>query len=98
RGPNTTMTTTPYRSYTDRMEVTLPEGEVDGLRIEKFEVEGNELWNLRAALRYDRGCNPGTYTRLMDYADMQVDGHPQIWMSDTTAERDDHKEPVAHIQ
>lgn len=89
-----------YVSYTDRMQVTVPEGEVDGLRVERFEVTGNELWNLRAALREDRGCVPGTYTRLIDYKEENLDAglHPVLWMSDTTAERDDHKEPVAHIQ
>lgn len=85
-------------SYTDRMQVTVPEGEVDGLRVERFEVKGNELWNLRAELRGGRGCIPGVYTRLLDFNDMQSDGRPQLWMSDTTAERDDHKAPVAHIQ
>jgi hypothetical protein len=86
------MTTTDYRYYTDRMEVTVPEGEVDGLRVERFEVTGLEGWNLRAMIREDRGCDPGTYTRLVGRK------NDVMWMSDTTAERNDHKEPVAYIQ
>lgn len=88
-----------YRMFTDRMTVTVPEGEVDGLRVEKFEVTGQELWNVRQELRYGRGCKPGMYTRLVDYKEENLDLgiHPVIWMSDTTAERDDHKEAVAHI-
>lgn len=88
-----------YISYTDRMAVTVPEGEVDGLRVERFEVTGMELWNLRAMIRHDRGCDPGTYTRLVDMNAEGEDGRSgRLWMSDTTAERDDHKEPVAWIE
>lgn len=89
-----------YISYTDRMEVTVPEGEVDGLKVMKFEVTGEELWNLRQALRYGRGCDPGTYTKLVDFKEENLDLglHPVLWMSDTTAEREDHKEPVAYIE
>lgn len=88
-----------YISYTDRMKVTVPEGEYQGLKVERFEVKGNELWNLRQELRHGRGCVPGTYTRLVDYAAAGEDGTKGLlWMSDTTAERDDHREPVAHIQ
>lgn len=87
-----------YISYTGRMNVTVPVGEYDGLRVEKFEVKGNELWNLRAALRHNRGCVPGTYTRLVDYnAEGEDDTSGLLWMSDTTAERGDHKEAVAAI-
>lgn len=84
-----------YRSYTDRMQVTVPEGEFDGLTVERFEVTGLEGWNLRQAIRYGRGCEPGTYTRLIDVKDPS---DAVLWMSDTTAERNDHKEAVAHIQ
>lgn len=34
----------PYVNYTDRMKVTVPEGEVDGLRVERFEVIDPESW------------------------------------------------------
>lgn len=90
------MTTTTYRYYADRMQVTVPVGEYDGLEVEKFEVKGPELWNLRAALD-GRECQPGTYTRLIDRKETEL-GEPVMWMSDTTAERDDHKEPVACIE
>lgn len=93
---------TRWMSYSDRMQVTVPEGEVDNLRVQKFEVKGNELWNLRAALRYGRGCEPGTYTKLVDYNEDGEDGEDGrkglLWMSDTTAERDDHAMAVARIQ
>jgi hypothetical protein len=45
-----------------------------------------------------RECRPGWYTRLADYNDMQPDGGPQVWMSDTTAERMEHRDAVAHIE
>lgn len=86
-----------YTSFTDRMQVTVPVGEADGLVVERFEVTGNELWNVRAALKFDRGCMPGTYTRLIDTNTTGSQG-PVLWMSDTTAERDDHKEAVARIE
>lgn len=101
-----------YRSYTDRMEVTIPEGEVDGLRVERFEVKDLDDWlesdegrtdilsplEYVRAIRDGRGCDPGWYTRLIDANVKNDNGRSRIWMSDTTAERDDHKEPVAHIQ
>jgi hypothetical protein len=79
------------------MKVDLPEGEVDGLRIEHFEVTGQELWNLRAELRYGRGCQPGTYTKLVDDREKDNEGS-LLWMSDTTAERADHAFAVAAMQ
>lgn len=101
-----------YVSYTDRMKVTVPEGEVDGLRVQRFEVKDPDSWletdNDRddvisplecARMELDgRGCAPGWYTRLADRNELDDWGHPLVWMSDTTAERDDHKEAVAHIQ
>lgn len=88
-----------YVSYTDRMAVTLPEGEVDGLKIRKFEITGKEWWNQLDELKYRRGCRPGTYTKLVDYNAKDKNGKPGLlWMSDTTAERYDHKEPVAMVQ
>jgi hypothetical protein len=103
---------TKYIPYTDRMKVTVPEGEVDGLRVQKFEVKALGDWTDADEERTDviapivvaqmevdgRPCKPGWYTRLADYNDLDSNGRPQIWMSDTTAERDDHKDPVARIQ
>jgi hypothetical protein len=106
------MTTTKYRSYTDRMQVTVPVGEVDGLRVTRVEVKGFDTWTeadkdrkdvvpimeYARMIRDGRECKPGWYTTLSDYNDLDSHGHPQIWMSDTTAERADHKDPVAYIQ
>ncbi len=59
----------------------------DGLRIDEFEVVKDSLENLRLMLDGGgRHCIPGTYRKLM------MDG--RLWMSDTTAERRDHYEPV----
>lgn len=101
-----------YRSYTDRMQVTVPEGEVDGLKIQRFEVIHPESWTEADDARFDvirplqymrmvrdgRECMPGWYTRMVDANEPDVQGHPLVWMSDTTAERSDHKEAIAHIQ
>lgn len=105
------MTTTPYRSYTDRMAVTVPEGELDGLVVERFEVIALNDWTPEDEGRMDvlsvlewvrmerdgRGCETGWYTRLLDKNEKDGD-RARIWMSDTTAERKDHKEAIAHIQ
>ncbi len=80
----------------ERLTVSVPEGEVDGLKVERFEVKAYDLWNLRAA-REGRQTRPGMYTRLMDFKEENLDLglHPQIWMSDTDAEKGDHTEAVA---
>jgi hypothetical protein len=65
----------------DLMLVDVPEGELDGIRVERFEVKRDDLANFRLA-RDGRSCRPGTYTKLIR------DGH--LWMSDTTAEQQDH--------
>lgn len=101
-----------YISYSDRMEVTVPVGEHKGLKVEKFEVVDPDDWTEEHDKRTDvikpleyvrlisegRGCNPGWYTRLSDTHELDEHGHARIWMSDTTAERQDHAEAVAHIQ
>lgn len=103
---------TPYRSYTDRMQVTVPEGEVDGLVVQRFEVVAMDEWTPEDEARKDvlsllelarmerdgRGCESGWYTRLLDMNEKDDRGRSKIWMSDTTAERRDHRGPVAHIQ
>ncbi len=103
---------TTYRFYTDRMHVTVPEGEYEGLVVKRFEVKDLESWTkadedrtdvLRPMeyvrmIRDNRGCEPGWYTRLSDKNDRDEQGRPQIWMSDTTAERNDHREAVAYIE
>lgn len=87
-----------WTRYHDLMKVTVPEGEVDGLRIEKFEVTGRERWNRYDERMYGRGCKPGTYIKLVDYSKEDHLGRPLLWMSDTTAERNDHAEPLAYIE
>lgn len=62
--------------------VTIPEGERGPWRIQRFEVEKNDLTNLRLALD-GRGCHPGIYTKL-------VHARRGVVMSDTTAEKRDH--------
>lgn len=91
------MTETKWRTYQDRMTVTVPEGEVDGLRVVKFEIQPNNLENLRQEIRYGRGTVPGWYTKLVD-ANTIENGHPRMWMSDTDAEKGDHAKAVATIQ
>lgn len=100
-----------YISFTDRMNVTVPVGEYDGLRVEKFEVIALEDWTDADKERADvvspleqarmerdgRGCEPGWYTRLADAKVLDSHGHPLVWMSDTTAEREDHLKAVAAI-
>lgn len=85
-------------TYQDRMTVTVPEGEVDGLVIKRFEVSPYDLWNLRQELHHGRGTRPGTYTKLVDLTELDDQGNPLLWMSDTDAEKSDHAEAVAHIQ
>lgn len=84
----------------DRMRVDVPVGEVRGMKIAKFEVKGPDTWTKEDEKRTDvispleyvrmqmdgRAPKPGWYTRLSEGS--------QVWMSDTTAERRDHAEPV----
>lgn len=69
------------------MAVDLPEGELDGVAVRRFEVGRDRLEYFIHMLRAEgRGAHPGVYTMLT------LDGH--LWMSDTTAERRDHFEPL----
>lgn len=70
-------------------KVSVPEGEIDGLRVERFEVPEKSLENLRNAFA-GRSTQPGTYTMLSD--------ERGIWMSDTHAEMRDHMEAVWQIE
>lgn len=74
----------------EAMTVDLPEGELDGLRIDRFEIGKHDINNLREALRCGRGTRPGTYTRLT------LNG--RLWMSDTDAEKRDHLVPLTLIR
>ncbi|MFI1796616.1 hypothetical protein ACH427_04550 [Streptomyces sp. NPDC020379] len=87
----------------DRMKVDIPVGEVRGMKITKFEVKDPDDWtdaderreDIISPLEYvrmlrdNRAPQPGWYTRLSE--------GDQVWMSDTTAERQDHAEPVMVI-
>jgi hypothetical protein len=65
------------------LAVDLPEGELDGIRVERFEiVRGSWEHFVHSMHSRDRAAKPGVYTRLVR------DG--ALWMSDTTAERRDH--------
>lgn len=87
-------------TYEDRarMTVSVPEGEVGGLKVVRFEVKPGDLQNRRDELHYGRGTKPGMYTKLVDANDLDDHGHPQMWMSDTDAEKSDHMEAVAVMQ
>lgn len=76
----------------DRMTIDLPEGEVDGLRVKKFEIKPFDRGNLRQALRMGRGTKPGWYTKLVDCKTKT------LWMSDTDAEKSDHFLAVRAIE
>lgn len=73
----------------DRMTVTVPEGETDGIRIERFDVKEDSPGRIYLALK-GRALPVGTYTRLMEGG--------QLWMSDTPAEKKDHLEPLEAIE
>lgn len=68
--------------------VDVPEGQSGIWKVERFTIENDvqfRLWNLRA-MRDGRGVVPGEYTRLTR--------NGEVIMSDTTAEKNDHRWPV----
>lgn len=71
----------------DAMTVTVPEGRVGTLRVERFTVEPDSFQNFRLGVRSTR---PGTYTALKDGG--------RLWMSDTDAEKHDHFEVLRAVQ
>jgi hypothetical protein len=73
----------------DRMTVTVPEGEADGMRVERFTFDPHTVQGIRYAMA-GRAIPAGTYTRLMESG--------SIWMSDTPAEKSDHWEAVNRIR
>jgi hypothetical protein len=99
-------------NFHERMTVTVPEGEVDGLRVERFEIKAIDDWTDADEGRTDvvaplevlrmerdgRGSAPGWYTRLVDANEPDVHGHSLVWMSDTDAEKADHMEAVRAIE
>jgi len=77
----------------DRMTIDVPEGELDGLRVQRFEMKTGTVQALRLAME-GRAIRPGWYTRLVDGTGMGA----RFWMSDTPAEKDDHYETVRMIE
>lgn len=73
----------------DRMTISVPEGELDGMRVSRFEIDKFSLANLREAVHNGRGTRPGSYTKLAEGG--------ILWMSDTDAEKQDHIAPVQAI-
>ena len=71
------------------MAVDLPEAELDGYRIERFIVGTDVRSQIERSRLGARAPLPGTYTRLRR-------GN-RVWMSDVTAERTDHLEPLVQI-
>jgi hypothetical protein len=76
-------------SIYDRMTVAVPEGSLDGMRVERFTIPKSSMHNTMNAFR-GRGTTPGTYTRLTDRG--------RLWMSDVDAEKGDHYEAVQKIE
>lgn len=70
--------------------VTVPVGELDGVRVERFVIPEHSFENLYNAIHGGRDSRPGEYTRLL------VDG--RLWMSDVDAEWRDHLEAVWRIR
>jgi hypothetical protein len=83
-------TATQPLSLYDAMTVTVPEGSIGTLQVERFTVERDSIENLRLALKGGRQTRPGTYTALRDGG--------TLWMSDTDAEKRDHMEALHAIR
>lgn len=70
--------------------VSVPDGELDGVKVSTFTIGPHDLGTLRAMLGAGRGTRPGSYAKLM------IDGN--LRMSDTDAEYSDHGEAIRRIQ
>jgi hypothetical protein len=72
------------------LAVDVPEGTLDGITVERFEVVRDSFEYLSSVIHDGaRAPRPGVYTRL------SRDGY--LWMSDTTAERRDHYGPLLQM-
>lgn len=81
---------TPNRTtLRNSMTVDLVEGELDGVRIERFEIESNDILNQIEGWKTGRSTKPGTYTKLTR--------NGRLWMSDTDAEKRDHLDVLMEI-
>lgn len=75
----------------EQYRVSVPEGECDGMRIERFTVtDVHTVENIRLAFSGRLPCQRGTYTRLIEGG--------CLWMSDTPAEVRDHIEAMRKIE
>lgn len=101
----------PYIDIFDRMKIDVPPGEYEGMKIQRFEVIHPDDWDnsydarcgeggdLITPLQFrmmeldGRAPKPGWYTRLSEGTGWGA----TTWMSDTTAERRDHAEPVLYM-
>lgn len=81
-----TAVTDPYAA----MRVTVPEGSVGTLRVERFTVGEHSVENFFLGLKGGRSTRPGTYTALYDGR--------TLWMSDTDAEQRDHYEVIHAVR
>ncbi|MEV8610254.1 hypothetical protein AB0383_20405 [Amycolatopsis sp. NPDC051373] len=84
------MTLATWRTWQDYdHKVTIPEGEVNGLSVSRFEVTDFES-SMSYLTHRGRGVHPGVYTKLTERG--------VFWMSDTIAEWRDHREAVRKIR
>ena len=85
------MSTTTKMSIMDRLAYRGPEIDQDGVKVTRFTVgDDSSFGSFISNLRYElqgRKCEDGTYYRL------DVDN--TLWMSDTTAEKRDHRMAIA---
>lgn len=81
------------RQFLDAMEVDVPEGQYQGMRVKRFVVRGDERGHLEHMIE-GRSARPGSpYTKLSELVPgAGPEGGPlwRCWMSDTFAERQDH--------
>jgi hypothetical protein len=98
-----------YVDIYDRMKVEVPAGEIDGMKITKFEVVYPDKWTDAHEKRMKEGS--GDLVSPLQLARMsfnegrapypgwytRLSEGDQVWMSDTTHERRDHIEPVQEI-
>lgn len=78
-------------SLYDRMDVTVPDGEIRGLRVSRFEVKKGSLEGWKNAIQ-GRGTPDGWYVRLEDLKT------GTLWMSSVRAEKRDHVGAVLQME
>jgi hypothetical protein len=83
------MSAQPRARWYEQYKVDVPEGEVEGLRVERFEVPEGSFEAMRIALSGRIPPDPGVYTRLVT--------DRTLWMSDTPAEIADHLDAINRI-